>query len=119
MNMGLIATWRIAAIGAAFALLALVLAWHLLPTPTLGDAIVAIVLSIPLIAPLPGLWRGNRYTYRWATLCVVPYFIVGLTEVIANPVSRIQSAAMLVLALAWFVTLVAYLRVTRVPSATN
>lgn len=71
------------------------------------------VLLVPLLLPLPGLLRGQRRTYAWATLCVTPYFIYGLTEVIANPAVRAPAGAILFASLAWFVTLVNYLRVTR------
>jgi uncharacterized membrane protein len=72
-----------------------------------------VILLVPLLLPLPGLLRGQRRTYAWATLCVTPYFIYGLTEVIANPAVRAPAGAILFASLAWFVTLVNYLRVTR------
>jgi len=73
------------------------------------------ILLVPLLLPLPGLLRGQRRTYAWATLCVTPYFVYGLTEVIANPAVRAPAAAILFSSLAWFVALVTYLRVTRPP----
>ena len=79
-----------------------------------GVARLAILL-VPLLLPLPGLLRGQRRTYAWATMCVTPYFIYGLTEVIANPAVRAPAGAILFASLAWFVTLVNYLRVTRPP----
>lgn len=30
-------------------------------------------LVVPLLAPLPGLWRGRPYTYAWASLLLVFY----------------------------------------------
>jgi uncharacterized membrane protein len=72
-----------------------------------------IALLLPLMAPIPGLVRGIRRTYAWATLCVAPYFIYGITEVIANPAVRGTAAAILFASFAWFVTLVAYLRLSR------
>ncbi len=77
------------------------------------------VLLVPLLLPLPGLLRGQRRTYAWATLCVTPYFIYGLTEVIANPAVRAPAGAILFASLAWFVTLVNYLRATRPPRAVD
>jgi uncharacterized membrane protein len=108
--------WRGLALGSIAILVALVIGWQLYPTPSVDGAAKGMFLCIPLLLPLLGLWRGNRRTYRWATLCVLPYFIVGLTEVIANPATRIWTAAMLVFALTWFVALVAYLRVTVTPT---
>ena len=71
------------------------------------------ILLLPLLLPLRGLVRGQRRTFAWATLCVTPYFIYGLTEVIANPAVRVAAGAVLFASLAWFVSLVNYLRVTR------
>lgn len=104
--------WRWIALGTDLSLVMLVLVWQLSPLPTIEGAIKALVLCIPLALPLLGIYNGNRYTYRWATLCVLPYFLVGLTEVVANPTARLFAAVMLILALAWFVALVAFLRVT-------
>jgi len=80
-------------------------------------AVDALLLSIPALAPAFGLWRRSRYTFRWATLCVIPYFVVGMTEVIANPAARLWSSVVLALSLAWFVSLIAYLRVTKYATA--
>jgi uncharacterized membrane protein len=77
-----------------------------------GLALMALLL-VPLLLPLPGLIAGRRRTCAWATLCVAPYFVYGLTELIANPVVRIRAAAILFASLAWFVALVACLRVSR------
>ena len=61
----------------------------------------------------PGIVRGDRRTHAWATLCVVPGFVYGLTEVVANPRLRPIAALVLGASLALFFALVAYLRVTR------
>ena len=70
----------------------------------------ALVYSIPLLICLPGLWQAKRRTRQWATLCVLPYFIVGVTEGIANPQNRVWALTMLGLSLLWFFALVAALR---------
>jgi uncharacterized membrane protein len=112
VNIVLARRWRWLALASIAVLIALVVGWQLSPTASGTGAAKGLFLCIPLLLPLLGLWRGNRYTFRWATLCVLPYFIVGLTEVVANPTTRAWTATMLVFALTWFVGLVAYLRVT-------
>jgi uncharacterized membrane protein len=72
-----------------------------------------LLMLVPLLLPLPGLLRGTRRTFAWATLCVAPYFAYGLTEVVANPSARGVAAAILFASLAWFASLVYGLRVTR------
>ena len=108
--------WRRATLLLLFILAAIIALWQLIPEPTVEHAILAVVFCTPLLAPLPGLWRGTRNTYRWATFCVLPYFIIGVTEAIADPGPRVWPTAMLVLALAWFAALIAYLRTSSAES---
>ena len=75
--------------------------------------LLATVLLVPLVLPLRGLLRHDRRSYAWATLCLTPHFVYGLTELVANPPLRPYAAAMLLLSLALMVALVAYLRLTR------
>ena len=70
-------------------------------------------LLLPVLLPLRGLWRRSRRACAWATLCVAPYFAYGTTEVIANPAVRNVAGAILFASLAWFVSLVYCLRVSR------
>lgn len=72
-----------------------------------------VALLLPVLAPLPGLVRGVRRTYAWATLCVAPYVVYGITEVVANPAVRGTAGTILIASLAWFVALVGYLRLSR------
>jgi len=78
-----------------------------------GSALLAAALILPLLLPLKGLLQGDRRTYAWATLCIAPCFVYGITEVIANSSVRAIAAVILFTSLAHFVALVAYLRVTR------
>jgi uncharacterized membrane protein len=95
-------------------LIALVIGWHAAsPAHNTG---VGLALTLPLWLPLHGLWRSKRRTFAWATLCVIPYFVIGTTEAVANPASRGWAGLCLALSLALFVALIAYLRLTR-PSA--
>jgi uncharacterized membrane protein len=94
------------------ALLVVVVAWQLSTGLSGRSLLIAGILSTPLLLPLKGLWQGSRYTHAWATLCVIPYFIVGTVEAIANPAERLWAAACLALALGLFTALIAYLRLT-------
>jgi len=104
---------RHAALGAA-AVLAACVAWAALRSaPWPANLGWTIVMLLPVAAPIPGIIRGVPRTYAWATLCIAPYFIYGITEVIANPAVRGAAAAVLFAGLAWFVALVWYLRLSR------
>jgi uncharacterized membrane protein len=108
--------WRLTLAGAALvAVPVTVAALRSAPWPT-SLPWLAVLLS-PLVLPLRGLWRHNRRTCAWATLCVAPYFAYGATEVIANPAVRNVAGAILFASLAWFVSLVHCLRVSRPASA--
>ena len=105
--------FRRVTLSALAALSVLVFVWQLWPAPSSNAGIRALLLCIPLLLPLRGLAHGRRYTYRWATLCVLPYLVVGMTEVIANPQQRYWAAAMLALALLLFGALIGFLRVSQ------
>jgi uncharacterized membrane protein len=47
-----------------------------------GSALLAAALILPLLLPLNGLLQGDRRTYAWATLCIAPCFVYGISEVI-------------------------------------
>lgn len=63
------------ALGSLFALLVLGLAWELWLAPT-GSGTLALKV-LPLLLPLPGLWRHRMYTFRWLSLLVWLYFLEG------------------------------------------
>ena len=100
------------AILCVMALIALVLtAWHWRGTTPRSWLLV--LSLVPLLIPLPGLIHRERRTFAWASLLTIPYMALGVTEVIADPAHRAIPATLLLLAFAWLVTLIAYLRVTR------
>ncbi|MEQ1579475.1 MAG: DUF2069 domain-containing protein [Steroidobacteraceae bacterium] len=94
-------------------LLATLIAWQLSMRPSLAGLGIAFLLSIPLLAPWSGLLRAHRFTHVWATMCVMPYLVVGVMEAIADPAHRAWASACVAFALAFFAALILYLRVTR------
>ena len=69
---------RAAAIASVVALIGLGLLWELWLAPT-GQRTLAVKV-LPLLFPLPGLWRNRLYTYRWLSLMVWLYFIEGVVR---------------------------------------
>ncbi len=73
-----IAWTRAVALGSVIALIVLGLAWELWLAPT-GRGTLALKV-LPLLLPLPGLWRNRMYTYRWLSLMVWLYFTEGVVR---------------------------------------
>jgi len=96
---------------AVLGLLVLVAALRSGPSP--ANLLLALAWLIPLLLPLHGVLAGSRWTHAWATLCVAPYLIAGVMEMIANPTLRTFAASITFASLAWFAALIRYLRVTR------
>lgn len=66
------------AIGSLLALIALALAWELsIAAGPAGPGLLALK-ALPLLLPLFGILRGRRYTYQWAPMLVLAYFIEGV-----------------------------------------
>ena len=63
------------ALSSLIGLIVLGLAWELWLAPT-GSGTLALKV-LPLLLPLPGLWRHRIYTYRWLSLLVWLYFTEG------------------------------------------
>ena len=98
------------ALATAALLAACVVAAALRPAPLPAGLAWAALLLLPLLLPLRGLVLGRRRTFAWATFCVAPYFVYGLTEVVANPALRPLAGAILFASLAWFAGLLYGLR---------
>jgi uncharacterized membrane protein len=69
-------------------LIAVLSAWHLAAPSRLAAAMLLLVTVVPLLVPLPALWRTQRSTYRWAPLTLAPGLAWALTELVANPGAR-------------------------------
>lgn len=84
----------------------LALAW-----PGLGIARYwPLIAAAPLLLPLPGLWRGRRYTYRWVGFVALLYFCVGIAELVANPALRVYAYATTIASIGLFFGSIYYAR---------
>lgn len=68
------------------------------------------LLALPLLLPLPGLWRGQQYTYAWCSMLVVFYIGGFLMEAWANPEIARTAVALAILAAVEFCALLLYVR---------
>lgn len=103
---------RYCMVGSTALLLAWIAAWIFAGGVSVTRVLVAAIVTVPLWLSLPRLNRGERRTYSWMTLAVVPYLVVAITEIAANPNARGWATGTLLLGFVVFIAAVAYLRLT-------
>ena len=60
------------------ALVFLCVAWELWLAPIRPGGSALVFKVLPLLFPLMGILKGRRYTYQWAPMLVLLYFIEGV-----------------------------------------
>ncbi len=68
---------QLAASASLIALILLSLAWEGWLAPLKPHGSLLILKALPLLLPLFGVLRGNRYTYQWACMFILFYFTEG------------------------------------------
>jgi uncharacterized membrane protein len=107
------AAW-LAACASLVALTFLCLAWELFLAPVKPGGSWLALKALPLLAPLFGVLRGRRYTFKWSTLLIWAYAAEGAARMYTDTGGSARLAfAELALALAYFAAAVAYLKTTR------
>ncbi len=71
---------------------------------------LGIVLVLPLLLPLPGLWRSDRYTFAWASMLLTFYCGGLLAEAYMRPHQSLALRALASVAALEFVSLVLFVR---------
>lgn len=103
------------------ALIFLCLAWEAWLAPLKPGGSWLILKAVFLLAPLFGILRGKRYTYKWVSLFIQFYLLEGLTRSTSeHGLSQWLAAGETVLALILFTSTILYIRATRpVPDKTK
>ena len=100
---------RWAALASLIGLIVLGLGWELWLAPT-GRGTLAIKV-LPLLLPLPGLWRRRMYTYRWLSLLVWLYFAEGAVRATSEGgLSQALAVVEVILCLLLFAACAAHVR---------
>ena len=104
-------------LGACLSLLALTflcLAWELRFAPLRPGGSWLALKALPLLAPLPGVLHGRRYTYQWASMLILAYVAEGAVRAFGDG-GRTAALALAeaLLALIFFTSAVFYARLTR------
>jgi uncharacterized membrane protein len=102
------------AVTSLIALIVLTALWETWLAPLRPGGSWMAMKTVPLFVALPGIMKGRTYTYRWAILLVLAYFAEGTVRAYSEG----GSAAMLAmyeiaLALIFFVSAIAYVRIVR------
>ena len=97
-------------LGASISLIALILlclSWEIFLAPLHNKA-------LPLLVPLFGILKGKRYTFQWASMLIMFYFIEGVVRAWSDQGLSAQLAMIeIALSLVFFVCTIFYARHTR------
>ncbi|MGA9962520.1 MAG: DUF2069 domain-containing protein, partial [Azonexus sp.] len=75
-----------------------------------------VLKAVLLLAPLFGILRGKRYTYKWVSLFVQFYLLEGLVRATSDSgLSQKLAIGETLLAAILFVSVILYIRATRGP----
>lgn len=84
---------------AYFSLILFMPLWLLLLSPSsLTPWLSLLLFTVPLLIPLPGMLRGNPYTFAWANFIITLYFLHSLTTLWVSPVDLLWASIELILA---------------------
>jgi len=72
-----------------------------------------LLLSSPLLLPIPGFIRDHLYTYKWAGFLTLFYFCLGISELVSNPDLRIYAYLTTLLSTTLFISDIYYVRFLR------
>ena len=99
------------AVACLVALIFLGVAWELFLAPIKPGGSWLVLKVLPLMAALPGVLHGRRYTVQWSTLAIWFYAAEGATRAYTDlGVGAGLALAEFALALAYFAAAVAWLR---------
>lgn len=103
-----------ASIASLIALIVLCLVWELWLAPLRPGGSSLVFKVLPLLLPLPGILRGKRYTYQWASMLILLYLTEGVVRAMSDKgLSATMAGIEILLTLAFFVSTVIYARLTR------
>ena len=96
-------------------LIFLCLGWELWWAPLKPGGSWMGLKAVFLLAPLFGILRGKRYTYKWLSLFIQFYLLEGLVRATSDQgLSQILAMGETLLATILFVTSILFIRATRI-----
>ncbi len=76
---------RLGASASLIALIILCLLWETILAPLRPGGSMLILKALPLALPLRGILRGKLYTYQWASMLILIYFMEGIVRATSDP----------------------------------
>jgi uncharacterized membrane protein len=105
---------RFAAGSLLLVLFLLCLAWELWLAPLRPGGSLLALKAMPLLLPIRGILRGDRYVYQWSSMLILAWFAEGATRAWSDRgVSQALACAEVLLSVAFFAAAVAYARLGR------
>lgn len=105
---------RIGAGSSLVALIFLCLAWESILAPFKPSGSFLILKTLPLLLPLFGILKGQRYTYQWASMFILLYFTEGVVRAWSDTgISAKLAMIEVVLSLVFFACTIFYAKLTR------
>lgn len=93
--------------GSLVLLIGLCIGWELFLAPLRPGGSWMVLKVLPLLIPLRGVLRADRYTCQWASFLSIAYFVEGVVRMIADPApSRYLATIETALATTLFVSLI-------------
>ena len=88
--------------------------WFLAPLRSGGSWMV--LKALPLVAILPSIVKGRRYTYQYSSMLILFYFTEGVMRLFdADALSRMCAGFEVLFSVIFFVACLIFCRNTRVP----
>ena len=102
------------------ALIALCVAWELWLAPLRPGGSWVVLKVLPLLTPLFGILKPRIYTYQWAAMVMLGYFVEGVVRAFSESGRSAALAGLeIALALTFIVSAAAFVRASRRPASTG
>ena len=96
-------------------LIAVCVAWESFLAPLRSGGSWMVLKTLPLLAILPSILKGRRYTYQYSSMLILFYFTEGVMRLFdADALSRVCAGLEVFFSVVFFVACLMFCRNTRV-----
>ena len=88
--------------------------WEIFFNPLEAQGSLMVVKSVALLMPLFGILKNNRYTYQWASMFILLFFIEGVVRFYSESgISQSMALYQIILSLVFFISTISFCKVTK------